>query len=82
MFFRIFVVSFMICFFAFAPTCLAVSVDSYLQAGVDKSESGDYRGALIEFNKAIELDPANSSAYQYRGVAKAKYGDFEGSIID
>ncbi|KZR92629.1 lipoprotein NlpI [Synechococcus sp. MIT S9509] len=82
MFFRNVGVALMICLMTFVPPSLAANVDSYLQAGVEKSESGEYRGALIEFNKAIELDPTNSSAYQYRGVAKAKYGDFEGSIID
>ena len=72
----------MACLFMFVSPGLALNVDSYLQAGAEKSQSGDYRGALIEFNKAIELDPENASAYQYRGVAKAKYGDFEGSITD
>ena len=56
MFFRIIVVSFMACLLVFVPPAVAASVDSYLQAGVDKSANGDYRGALIEFNKAIELD--------------------------
>ena len=66
----------------FVSPCLALNVESYLKTGVEKSELGDHRGALIEFDKAIELDPQNSFAYQYRGVAKAKYGDFEGAIID
>lgn len=71
-----------VCLLTFVTPSLASDVDSYLKDGVQRSEAGDYRGALIEFNKAIELDPENAKIYQYRGIAKAKYGDFEGSIID
>ena len=79
---RILLLSLMVCQFTFVSPVFAVNVDSYLMEGAKKSEAGDYRGALIEINKAIELDPTNAVAYQYRGVAKAKYGDFEGSILD
>ena len=62
--FCIIVASLMACLLMFVSPGLALNVDSYLQAGAEKSQSGDYRGALIEFNKAIELDPENASAYQ------------------
>ena len=32
----------------------------------------DYKGAIIDFNKVIELNPNNAQAYYYRGVAKEK----------
>ena len=56
--------------------------DTLLRIGLEKSNSGDYRGALIEFSRAIEVEPNNASAFHYRGVAKARFGDFEASIID
>ena len=49
---------------------------------MQKTESGKFREAIMDFNKVIELDPNQAKAYQYRGVAKAKYGDFAGAIID
>lgn len=53
-----------------ATPVAALNIEDSLVLGVDKSEAGDYRGALIEFNKAIDMDPNNARAYQYRGVAK------------
>ena len=71
-------IAFCIGMLVFVSPVVAIDVDTYLMLGVDKSEAGDYRGALIEFNKAIDIDPNNATAFQYRGVAKARYGDFEG----
>ena len=56
--------------------------DTLLRIGLEKSNSGDYCGALIEFSRAIEVEPNNASAFHYRGVAKSRFGDFEASIID
>ena len=54
-----------------------VDVDTCLRSGVEKSKPGDYHAALIDFSKAIDADPKNAMAYQYRGVAKARFGDSE-----
>ena len=70
------------CLFLFARPGFTIDVSSYLRDGVELSQSGNYRAALVQFNQAIEFEPTNALAYQYRGVAKAKYGDFEGSVID
>ena len=51
-------------------------------SGAEKLGSGDYRGALVDFNKAIELNPEDPESFFYRGLAKAKSGDFQGSIVD
>ena len=78
-----FIIVLLFCLFLLYPApVFAVSIEASLALGLEKSQSGDYRGAVIEFNKVIAIDPDNASAYQYRGVAKAKYGDFEGSIVD
>ena len=66
------------CLFFFAQPAFTIDVSSYLRDGVEFSQSGNYRAALVQFKQAIELEPTNALAYQYRGVAKAKYGDFEG----
>ena len=41
-----------------------------LNNGKDKLKSKDYDGAIEEFNKVIEIEPNNASAYFYRGYSK------------
>ncbi len=40
--------------------------------GFAKNSLGDYRGALLDLNKAIELDPNFVAAYFGRGLTKIK----------
>ncbi|MBK9402369.1 MAG: tetratricopeptide repeat protein [Bacteroidetes bacterium] len=42
----------------------------------------DYRGAIVDFIKVIELDPDNWLAYSDRGNAKYNLRDYQGAIID
>ena len=56
--------------------------EDFQRKGIEKLELGNYNGAIIDFSKAIEIDPNDAVTYDYRGVAKAKRGDFSGSIID
>jgi len=51
------------------PVAAAVDVDSCLRSSVEKSKVGDYHSALIDFSKAIDDDPKNAMAYQYRCIA-------------
>ena len=55
---------------------------AYVIRGVNKSKLGDDRGAIADYNKAIELDPNDATAYYNRGSAKAYLGDKKGSCLD
>ncbi len=44
--------------------------EEYYDSGVEKANSGDYQGAIKEFDKAIKIDPKVAVAYYSRGVAK------------
>lgn len=54
----------------------------WFNRGLDKKYLEDYRGAIADFNKAIELDPNNVRAYVNRGLAKRSLGDSRGAIVD
>ncbi|MEH2288103.1 tetratricopeptide repeat protein [Nostoc sp.] len=52
------------------------------QEGVNKYESGNYEGAIADFNQIIELDPQNALAYNRRGDAYYRLGDYEQAQAD
>jgi tetratricopeptide (TPR) repeat protein len=58
-------------------------VDAYFNRGALKDILGDYRGALLDINKYIEMTSQKQSAdYIYRGQVKIKINDFSGAIQD
>ncbi len=49
----------------------------------DKFEVANYEGAILDYNKALELSPTEIClVYSMRGNAKCNLGDFEGAISD
>lgn len=60
----------------------ARQANMYFYDAMDKAEAGDYSGAILEFNKVIELDSGNYKAYNNRGSCKKELGDFHGAIQD
>lgn len=53
-----------------------------VQSGAEKSEAGDHKGAIADYDRAIKLDPKSSDAYNNRGGEKQDAGDLEGAIAD
>jgi eukaryotic-like serine/threonine-protein kinase len=49
-------------------------------SGLLKSESGWYEQAIVEYNRAIELDPANSDGYRRLGRAYKLNNQFDESL--
>jgi tetratricopeptide (TPR) repeat protein len=58
------------------------SAQSHIDQGNTKYTAGDKKGALIEYNRAIEIDPNSPVAYTGRGNVKDDLGDKEGAIAD
>jgi len=58
------------------------SAEEYFNSGIEKANSGDYEGAIKEFDKAVEINPKFAEAYYNRGVAKGELGDYRGGIED
>jgi tetratricopeptide (TPR) repeat protein len=43
---------------------------------------GQYDKAIVDYTRALEVNPANSFAYYNRGITKDRMGDFEGAVAD
>jgi tetratricopeptide (TPR) repeat protein len=56
--------------------------NSYYYRGVSKNESKNYKGAIIDFTKALNLDPRYNLAFNSRGFSKLALGDYKGAIED
>ncbi|MEY2918364.1 MAG: hypothetical protein RIS73_2078, partial [Bacteroidota bacterium] len=56
--------------------------DDYFNKGLAKAQSSDFKGAIIDFNMVIELNPKFSEAYYNRGSAKFRLQDSKGAIED
>ena len=55
---------------------------AYSYRGDAKSNLQDYRGAIQDLNKAIELNPNNAKAYNLRGYAKLLLGQKDNGCLD
>ncbi|MDB4299007.1 tetratricopeptide repeat protein [Flavobacteriaceae bacterium] len=58
------------------------TAEEYFYRGYDKSDKGDYYGAITDFTKAIEINPNLANAYFTRGNAKYNLKDYNGAIAD
>lgn len=58
------------------------TADEYFKIGNIKLNSEDYSDAIVEFNKAIEINPEFEQAYFGRGFAKIELKDFNGALDD
>ena len=58
------------------------TAEEYFYRGYDKSDKGDYYGAISDFTKAIEINPNLANAYFTRGNAKYNLKDYNGAIAD
>jgi tetratricopeptide (TPR) repeat protein len=58
------------------------SVNDYLRSGVKKYNSRDFKGAISDFDRAINLNPKFAMSYNNRGVAKYKLEDIVGAATD
>ncbi len=54
----------------------------YIVKGNNKMLLGDFKGAILEFTKAIIIDPQLPHSYTNRGAAKLEIHDYDGVIDD
>jgi tetratricopeptide (TPR) repeat protein len=65
-----------------SSACYSQKADKYYKSGCDKLGQQNYRGAIADFNKAIEVDPEYALAYYNRGNANFLLGDFKPAVSD
>ena len=54
----------------------------YFTQGVERYNSGNYREALANYTKAIEINPQDADAYTNRGSARELVNDLTGACSD
>ena len=54
----------------------------HLSNGIKKFESGDFQGAIADYDRAISINPNTPMSYYYRAKAKSKVNDNQGAISD
>ena len=55
---------------------------AYTQRGIAKSKLGQYKAALNDFDKAIELKPDEAGPFSNRGIVKFELGEHEDAFAD
>ncbi len=61
---------------------LAKYNDPFVLSGNDKAERQDWKGAILDYDRAIKQNPRNQIAYFFRGTTKAELGNKSGAILD
>lgn len=69
-------------FVTLALVSYSQTAKDYVQKGRELLEKREYVEALVNLNKAIELDPNQSSAYYLRGNIKDNFEDKHGAMKD
>ena len=64
------------------PKANAGNASSYLKKGDKKIDNENYKGAILDLNKAIKKDSEYLEAYLSRAHAKFMIEDYKGSIKD
>ncbi len=59
-----------------------IRAERHYSQGEQKSAAKDYKNAIAEFDKAIELNPEHVRAYYKRGRVKSNLDDYTGAIDD
>ena len=57
-------------------------VADYNVRGTSKAQFGDFKNAIIDFNKALQVNKNDAQAYANRGKAKDELGDLKGALAD
>ncbi len=66
----------------FLQSSFAQTAESFYNSGIDCASKQDFNGAITNFTKAIELNPADAKLYNYRGICRFNLRDFTNAMTD
>ena len=64
------------------PKTVQLTAEEWFYSGYNKLQSGDYQGAIADYNQAIKIEPDSPYAYFLRGLVKSNLEDNQGAITD
>ncbi|SDS84309.1 TPR repeat-containing protein [Mucilaginibacter mallensis] len=64
------------------PSTQPTTAQDYFRLGNEVAYGRNYEGAIMEYDKAIELDPKNGEYYCNRGIAKHEMGGSDNGCSD
>jgi tetratricopeptide (TPR) repeat protein len=67
---------------AFAQHKNTTQMQQYIQSGLAKTDSGDFAGAVRDFDVAMKRSLGTAEVFRFRGYAKLQMGDYAGTIKD
>ncbi|MCY7368893.1 MAG: tetratricopeptide repeat-containing serine protease family protein [Chamaesiphon sp.] len=65
-----------------ALTAVGVTADDFFITAGNKSQKGDYRGAIVDYDRALALNSQFEEIYFRRGVARTLIKDWQGAEAD
>ncbi len=72
----------MVCNFSACTVSSASQAQVHVNQGKALADQGKYDEALVEYNKAIKLDPKNELAFLYRGEVYKEKEDYDKALAD
>ncbi len=77
---KLWIVLQVVIFFLFS--CMKDAVAVYVNRGNDYAKKGQYDEAILNYNKALEINPRYALAYYNRGNAYDEKGQYDQAISD
>ncbi len=59
-----------------------IQLEKHISKGNSNRDQKDYEGAILEYSKAIDLDPNNPELYNSRGFSRHQLNQYESAIAD
>jgi tetratricopeptide (TPR) repeat protein len=54
----------------------------FTERGNERRQANDFRGAVAQYDRAVEYDPNYGAVYWNRGIAYANMGEYQKAIVD
>jgi tetratricopeptide (TPR) repeat protein len=61
---------------------IPIKADDYILSGFDRVAKADFSGSVVEFTKALQLNPKSLTAQFWRGACKLLMGESQAAIVD